>query len=231
MKDIGKVLIIEDNEEVVEAVSLAFQMRWPQVKVLSTDSGEEGLKMLEIECPDVVILDLGLPDISGFEVLKQIRLFSSVPIIILTVRGEERDIVKGLESGADDYIVKPFRQLELVSRVKAVMRRGIVTEGDSEIVCGPLHLDLSARTLYHSEKQINLTRMETIILEQLMRKAGCVVPHASLAETIWGHDYPAVSRNFKVHIRRLRKKIELDPSHPQIILTRSGVGYLLARSS
>ena len=118
-----KVVIIEDNAEVVEAVSMCFELRWPEVTVLSTGEGIRGLELIEAESPDVVILDLGLPDIDGFELLHQIRLFSGVPIIILTVRDQKIDIVRGLESGADDYITKPFDHNEFLARVKTVLRR------------------------------------------------------------------------------------------------------------
>ena len=229
MKDITKVLIIEDNEEIVEAVSVAFQIRWPQVKITSTDRGGEGIELAETESPDLIILDLGLPDISGFDVLKQIRLFSSIPIVILTVRGDEVDVVKGLELGADEYIIKPFRQLEMLSRVKAVLRRQGIAEEETTIVSGSLRLNVTAHSLHHGETQINLTGTETALLEQLMRNAGNTVTHAGLAEKLWGDDYPDASRSLKVYIRRLRQKIEADPAHPEIILTRSGVGYLLQK--
>ncbi len=231
MNGITKVLIIEDNDEVVDAVSMALQIRWPRVVTISTGKGEEGIELVNKVQPDVVILDLGLPDISGFEVLKSIRIFSTVPVIILTVREEEADIVKGLELGADEYIVKPFRQLELLSRLKALTRRQYVVEEDSPIVCGLLCLDSSNRTVEYGGKQVSLTRTESIILLQLVRNAGKVVTHASLAEGLWGNDYPDASASLKVHIRRLRKKIEPDPSHPRLILTKPGLGYLFARQA
>lgn len=229
MRDITKVLIIEDNEEVVEAVSLAFQIRWPEVRVVSTDSGEEGINLVEGEHPDVVIIDLGLPDMGGFEVLKSIRLFSTVPVVILTVRGEEADIVKGLELGADEYIVKPFRQLELLSRVRALIRRQCTVEEAVPIICGLLRLDFLERTVNCGGRQINLTRTESIILLQLMRNAGRVVTHTRFAEELWGNNYPDAATGLKVYIRRLRKKIELDPCHPRLILTKHGLGYLFAK--
>ncbi len=228
MVESAKILIIEDNEEIVEAVSLAFQIRWPQVRIASTERGEEGIDLVEKESPDVVILDLGLPDISGFEVLKSVRLFSIVPVVILTVRGEEADIVKGLELGADEYIVKPFRQLELLARVKALIRRASAMEEDSSIVCGPLCLDPTMRTVHYGDRQTSLTRTESIILLQLMRNAGNVVTRANFVEKLWGSDYPDAAASLKVHIRRLREKIEPDPSHPGFIITRAGVGYFLA---
>jgi len=223
-----KVLIIEDDQEIIEAISLAFQIRWPEAKVVSTFLGEKGVELVESEAPDVVILDLGLPDINGFEVLHQIRLFSNVPTIILTVRSDEADIVKGLEWGADDYIIKPFRQLEFLARVKALIRRQNPWE-EEKLVCGPLRLDAISGQLHYDGREIALTVTENHILTHLMKNAGRVVPHSSLAEAVWGDDYPGAADSLKVHIRRLREKIEADPSHPQLILTKTGVGYYLAK--
>lgn len=223
-----KILLIEDDKEIIDAISLAFQIRWPEAKVVSTRLGEKGVELVESEAPDIVILDLGLPDTSGFEVLRQIRLFSHVPTIILTVRQDEADIVKGLEWGADDYITKPFRQLEFLARVKALIRRQSPEEEES-LVCGPLRLDVTSGQLYYDRKEIVLTVTESHILGHLMKNAGRVVTHSSLAEAVWGDDYPGAADSLKVHIRRLREKIEADPSHPQLILTRTGVGYFLAK--
>ena len=224
-----KVLVIEDDQAIVEAISLVFQLSWSETKLVSTHLGERGIELAESENPDVVILDLGLPDISGFEVLKQIRLFSTVPILILTVRSDEADIVKGLEWGADDYVVKPFRQLELLSRIKVVTRRREPSVGEAYLVCGQLRFDPSTWQLFYGEKEINLTRTEGSILNHLIKNAGRVVTHSGLAEAVWGVDYPDAADSLRVHIRRLRTKLEADPGHPQIILTKAGVGYLLAK--
>ena len=224
-----KVLIIEDDKEIVEAISLAFEIRWPESNVVSTHLGERGIEMVENEAPDIVILDLGLPDISGFEVLKQVRLFSSVPMIILTVRAEEADIVKGLEWGADDYIVKPFKQMELLARVKTQMRKQTLVGEETIIVCGELRFDHYTRQLLYDNKEINLTATESLILSHLMRNAGHIVTHSSLGEEVWGEYYPGATDSLKVHIRRLREKIETDPSHPQLILTKPGIGYFMAK--
>jgi two-component system KDP operon response regulator KdpE len=223
-----KVLIVEDDKEIVDAITLAFQIRWPEAKVVSTRLGRKGIELVETENPDIVILDLGLPDISGFEVLSQIRLFSHVPIIILTVRSDEADVVKGLEWGADDYILKPFRQLELLARVKAMIRRQSTTD-EEELVSGSLHLDATSGQLRSDGKEIALTITESRILAHLMRNAGHVVTHSSLAEAVWGNDYPGAADSLKVHIRRLREKIEQSPSQPKFILTKAGVGYYLAK--
>lgn len=224
-----KVLVIEDDKDIVEAISLAFQIRWPEAKLVSTHLGEKGIELVETESPDIVILDLGLPDISGFEVLKRIRLFSSIPIIILTVRSEEADIVKGLEWGADDYIVKPFRQLELLSRVQVQLRKQGTVGEEKPLMCGRLRFDPATRQLHYGEKEVNLTATESQIIYQLMKNAGRVVSHADVAEGVWGGDYPGAVDSLKVHIRRLREKLESDPSHPQLIVTKTGVGYSLTR--
>jgi len=224
-----KVLIIEADREIVEVISLAFEIRWPDAKLVSTHLGEKGLEMVESENPDVVILDLGLPDVSGFDVLKELRAFSNVPILILTVRSEEADIVKGLEWGADDYMIKPFRQLELLSRIRALTRRGGSLDRETPLACGELRFDPSARQLFYGQREISLTRTEGTILHQLMRNAGQVVTYSALAEAIWGEDYPGGTDSIRVYIRRLREKIEADPEQPQIILTKTSLGYLLPK--
>ncbi|MBI3931308.1 MAG: response regulator transcription factor [Chloroflexi bacterium] len=224
-----KVLIIEDDREIVEVVSLAFKIRWPEVKLVSTHLGERGVELVESENPDVIILDLGLVDISGFEVLQQIRLFSAIPILILTVRSDEADIVKGLEWGADDYMVKPFRQLELLSRIRALTRRASPAAKETLLVCGQLRFDPSTRQLFYGDREIGLTRSEASILQHLMRNAGQVVTYSSLAEAVWGEDYPDATESLRVYIRRLREKLETEPGRPQIILTKTGVGYSLVK--
>ena len=223
-----KFLIIEDDPGVVETVSIALQMRWPEAKIVSTHLGERGIDLVESEAPDIVILDLGLPDMNGFEVLKQVRLFSNVPIIILTVRGDEADVVKGLEWGADDYIVKPFRQMELIARV-GVHLRGRALSDELPLTCGPLRFESSTRQLFRGDKEIYLTATESIIMRHLMKNAGRVVTHSSLAEEVWGRDYPGAADSIKVYIRRLREKIEEDPSSPKLILTKPGIGYRLVK--
>ena len=224
-----KVLIIEDDRDIVEAISLAFQIRWPEAHVISTHLGERGVELVEKESPDIVILDLGLPDISGYEVLKQIRLFSSIPVIILTARAEESDIVKGLELGADDYIVKPFKQLELLSRVQVQLRKQDVMGEEKPLVCGQLRFDPIARKFRCGRKEVNLTATESQILFKLMKNAGRVVSHKDVAEDVWGVDDPSAIESLSVHMRRLREKIEKDPSHPRLIVTKAGAGYSLIK--
>ncbi|MBM2824428.1 MAG: two component transcriptional regulator, winged helix family [Dehalococcoidales bacterium] len=224
-----KILIIEDEPEIVEVLTVAFEIRWPDVKSVYTHMGEKGVALVESENPDIVILDLGLPDISGFDVLKQIRTFSDVPIIILTVRGEESDVVKGLEWGADDYMTKPFRQLELMSRVQALTRRTGSSIKEQPLTYGRLSFDPATRQLLYGQIKIIITQTEASILGCLIKKAGQIAAYSELAETVWGSDYPDSVNSLRVYIRRLRQKIEKDPDNPQVILTRSGVGYFLVK--
>ncbi|MEE8471167.1 MAG: ATP-binding protein, partial [Dehalococcoidia bacterium] len=224
-----KVLIIEDNQDIVDSISLAFQIRWPEARLISTKSGEQGIEMVETEAPDIVILDLGLPDTNGFEVLRQVRLFSSVPIVILTVKAEEDNIVKGLGWGADDYIVKPFKQTELLARLKVQLRRQTLPGDESPIVSGALRLDPSTSQLTYGGRDISLTVIEGRIMQCLMTNAGRVATYTRLAEAVWGDDYPGALDSLRVYIRRLREKLEEDPGKPALILTKPGVGYSLAK--
>ncbi len=224
-----KALIIEDDPEIVESVALAFRILWPDAQLVSTHLGKKGIELAESEAHNIIILDLGLPDISGFEVLKQIRLFSAVPIVILTVKTEEPDIVKGLEWGADDYIAKPCGQLELLARVKARMRDKNHFAEELPLTLGSLSFNPLTRQLLYGKKEINLTAIEAHIIHHLMRMAGRVATYSSLAEDVWGDDYPGSVDSLRVHIRRLREKLEADPSHPQLLLTKAGIGYFLAK--
>ena len=224
-----KILIIEDDRAIVETISLTLQLNWPDATWLSSNLGEEGIELLQSEKPDAVILDLGLPDISGFEVLKRIRSFSDIPVLILTVRSDESDIVRGLEWGADDYVIKPFRRNELLSRIKLInRRRGAIVEG-APLVCGQLQFEPSTGQLFHEGQEIQLTPTEILIISRLMKNVGRVVTHTGLAEAVWGVDYPDAADSLRVHIRRLRTKLEVDPSNPKIVLTRAGLGYILAK--
>ena len=152
------ILLIEDDPGIIEAVSIILDMRWPEAKLITTNFGEQGLELAESENPAMIILDLGLPDISGFEVLKNIRLFSKAPVLILTVRSEETDIVKALEWGADDYVIKPFRQLELLSRLRALLRRSAPGNDGTHFSSGPFRFYPDNRQLLRGDKEINLIR-------------------------------------------------------------------------
>jgi two-component system KDP operon response regulator KdpE len=179
------------------------------------------------ESPDIIILDLGLPDISGFEVLKSIRLFSLVPVLILTVMSDKEDIIKGLELGADGYMIKPFDQLEMLARVKAILRRTSIVVDEAPVVIGSLRFGPSLSKLTYKDKNIDLTRIEGVILYNLMKNAGSVLTYSRLAEIIWGDDYSGCIESLRVHIAHLRGKIEDNPNRSQIICTKAGIGYYL----
>jgi PAS domain S-box-containing protein len=224
-----KVLIIEDDREIIDSISLAFERDWPEAALVSTGMGEEGIEMVETQEPDIVILDLGLPDTDGLEILKAIRLFSAVPVVILTVRGEERDVTRGLDCGANDYITKPFRKLELLSRLKSQLRKHAHSDEEEPIVCGTLRLEPSTYQLSYGKKEISLTVVEGRILEHLMKNAGHVTTCSRLTEAVWGEDYPGAIESLRVYIGYLRAKLELDPKKPRLIRTKAGVGYSLMK--
>lgn len=228
-----KVVIIEDQAEIVEAVSMCFEMRWPDTTVLSTGEGNKGLELIEAELPDVVILDLGLPDIDGFELLRQVRRFFDMPIIILTIRNQKMDIVKGLELGADDYITKPFDHIEFLARVKALLRRTSMPQLKGNIKpfqSGKLRIDFDTREVSLGGEKVTLTPIEYNLLQHLAKNAGHVMPHHTLLEKVWGAEYTNATDYLKVYVQRLRAKLYDNLSAPQLILTERRVGYKLVKS-
>ena len=222
-----KALMIEDDPQIVDSVGWAFKMRWPDMELISTDSGNQGVQLAREQRPDIIILDLGLPDISGFDALKLIRKFSNSPVIVLTARKDEFDIVKGLEAGADDYLVKPFRQMELLSRIKALLRRTTGPGPDTALSAGSLRLSPATGILHVDGREIALTRTEEIIMSKLMQHHDDVVTYESLAEALWNDYYPDCVAALRVYIRQLRQKIEPDVNNPKFILNKHGSGYIL----
>jgi two-component system KDP operon response regulator KdpE len=224
-----KILIIEDDLSIIESITLIMQVSWPDVEIVSTGSGIEGIAIVEKEVIDIVILDIGLPDIQGFDVLKRIRAFSNVSIIVLTVNSSETDIVRALEGRADDYIIKPFRPLELLARLKLVLRKKYYPQGEQYIPIGRFRFDVTSHKLECENQTINLTSTESLILYHLSMNKGNVLSLASLAQKIWGDNYPGAYEAIRVYIRHLRKKIEDNPNEPKLILTKPGIGYLLEK--
>jgi len=219
------VLIIEDSAEIVEAISLCLQIRWPEVTLSIAAEGTRGIEILQSESFDIVILDLNLPDIDGFKVLGRIRSLSDAPIIIVTVRGEEEDQAKGLEMGADDYIVKPFSPRDLVARVNAVLRRAHVakiTVEQPSVVRGKLTLNLATNEVLLGDQIIKLTPSESKLLYVLMKNAEHTLSSKKISPEAWGKEYMNTNL-LRTYIRRLRDKLKDDP--PQIILTERGEGY------
>jgi two-component system KDP operon response regulator KdpE len=226
-----KALIIEDDLDTIESVTQILRMRWPEIRLSSTHLGKRGVKLAGSISPHVIILDLVLPDICGLEVLKQIRTFSSVPIIILSARSDETDVVKGLQWGADDYIVKPCSNLELLARVKARVHTEDSASDEEIFVYGPLYYNAATRRLQYEEKEINLTAIESRIIHYLIRNIGHISTYSKISQAVWGDDSHNAINSLRVHIRRLRKKIETEPGRPELIATKAGVGYFLREST
>ncbi|HFB52205.1 MAG TPA: response regulator transcription factor [Anaerolineae bacterium] len=226
-----KILVIDDELDVTKAVRLTITLQEPNWQVIEANNGEKGLVMVDAEKPDLVLLDLQMPDMSGFDVLKELRLFSDVPVIILTVEDDELAKVHGLELGADDYIVKPFGHLELLARIRSVLRR---TEGTiSRSTTKPyqyagLRIDFQTRQVYRDGKPVSLTATEFRLLEVLAQNAGWVVTPDALLGKVWGHYATESTDYLKVYVHRLRQKIEPDPAHPQFLHTARGEGYWFA---
>ncbi|MCX6003526.1 MAG: response regulator transcription factor [Chloroflexi bacterium] len=220
-----KVLIIEDSPEIVEAVALCLQLRWPDVEISVATEGARGVEILKKSPVDIIILDISLPDSDGFSVLHEVRSFSNVPTIILTIHGKEEEQAEGLEMGADDYIVKPFKPRDLVARVNAVIRRTTSAKTCKEkplIVRGKLTLDLTNNEITIGAKKSKLTPTETRLLYVLMENPEETLSGEKIAYQLWGKEHTD-SDELRTYIRRLRNKLEDNP--PRIILTDYGEGY------
>jgi len=224
-----KILIIDDEPDVTRAVQLTITIQEPEWQVIAAHQGETGLDLVDTEAPDLVLLDLAMPGMHGFEVLEQIRLFSDVPVIILTVQDDELDKVRGLELGADDYMVKPFGHLELLARIRSVLRRVEGSPGPVErpFINGQLRLDFNRRRVTIGAEEIRLTSTEFRLLEVLARHAGRVMSSEVLLSRVWGRDASDDVDYLKAFIYRLRRKIEPDPARPRYLHTERGVGYWL----
>jgi len=227
-----KVLVVEDDPGIIEVVSLCFQLRWSGTTVITAADGRKGIDLVETETPDVVILDIGLPDIDGYQVLKEIRRFSDVPVIMLTVRGEDTDVAKGLELGADDYITKPFSHIELIARVQAVLRRSqglAITDEERPFTSGKLTVDFARNEVTLQGKPVKLTSTERKLLYHLIRNEGRILSHETLLSKVWGDNYNDARDLLRVHIQHLRQKLGDNSESPNIIVTEHGIGYKFVR--
>ena len=227
-----KVVVVDDAPDVVEVVSLCFQLRWSGAEVLSAGDGASGLAAIERESPDIVILDINLPDMDGFQVIRELRRFSQVPVIMLTVKGEDVDIARGLELGADDYMVKPFSHIELIARVDAVLRRARgapVTSEERPYVAGKLSVDFASNEVRLDGKPVRLTSTETKLLRHLIRNEGRLLTHENLLTRVWGEGYEDTRDLLRVHIQHLRQKLGDSMNSPAIIVTEHGMGYKFVR--
>ena len=223
-----RILVVDDEPDVVESVRLGFTLQWREVDVLGASDGETAIDAVEQERPDIVLLDIGLPGLDGFEVLRRIREFSDVPVVMLTARDDAMDKVKGLELGADDYVTKPFNHLELMARVKAVLRRHDMPAPASRAPSfrsGDLEMDFARQEVRLHGERLELTPTEYNLLYHLVRNAGHVMTHATLLAKVWGREYVDEVDYVRVYIRRLRDKLGDDPDEPRFIRTERGLGY------
>lgn len=221
-----KILVVDDEKLIVKGIR--FSLEQEGMEVDCAYDGEEALELAKAGAYDIILLDVMLPKMNGFEVCQQIREFSDVPVIMLTAKGEDMDKILGLEYGADDYITKPFNILEVKARIRAILRRSskvVEKETPKKVSFNGLTLDCESRRVYVDDKEVNLTAKEFDVLELLVFNPNKVYSRESLLNTIWGYDYPGDVRTVDVHIRRLREKIESNPSEPKYIHTKWGVGY------
>jgi len=228
-----KVLVIDDDPDVAQVISLCFEMRWPQTTVVSAVDGNEGISLVETESPDVIILDIGLPEMNGFEVCREIRRFSDVPILMLTVRDADTDVSRGLETGADDYISKPFSHIELLSRVQAVLRRTQklpLSKNEGAFTSGNLRIDYDSREVRMNGDVVKLTPTEYGLLYHLSRNADRVLTYQALLSKIWNDEYQYETNLLKLHIHNLRRKLGDNPQNPALIINERGVGYRFVRA-
>ena len=224
--DIGaRILVIDDEPQIRRLLKVSLTAHGYDVDECKT--GQEGINRAAIFKPDLILLDLGLPDIDGKVVVVAIREWSKVPILILTARDQENEKIEALDAGADDYITKPFSMGELLARLRVALRHAITVDNAPLIICGELVIDLVGRHVMRGDKQIKLTPTEYELLKILAQNIGKVLTHKYLLKAVWGNEYNEDTHYIRVYIGQLRRKVEVDPAQPQYIITESGVGYRL----
>ena len=220
-----KILVVDDEELLVKGIR--FNLQNDGYDVITGCNGQEAIDATKNENPDLIVLDVMMPEKDGLTACTEIRQFSDVPIILLTAKAEDMDKLMGFEHGADDYLTKPFNILELKARIRALLRRAASkNENNSNILTiGSISLDLDARNAYNSGKHVELTAKEFDLIEFLMKNPNRVYSREALLDTVWANEYRSDIRTLDVHIRRLREKLEENPADPQFIMTKWGVGY------
>lgn len=222
-----RVLIVDDEKLIVKGIR--YSLEQDSMEVDAAYDGEEAMALIRENPYDMILLDVMFPKYDGFEVCRYVREFSDVPIIMLTAKGDDMDKILGLEYGADDYITKPFNILEVKARIKAIMRRTRKKDGDGRdnknIVKGDMKIDCESRRVTIGEREVNLTAKEFDLLELLAMNPNKVYSRENLLNIVWGYEYPGDARTVDVHIRRLREKVETNPSDPKYVYTKWGVGY------
>lgn len=220
-----KVLIIDDELQIRRLLQITLEAN--DYHVIEAENGKSGLLSSAMEHPDIILLDLGLPDMDGLLVLEQLRVWSTIPILILTVQDDEKTMIKALDSGADDYITKPFNTGELLARVRVAIRHSLKFDESPVFVNGHLSVDLTSRIVKARGEVIKLTVIEYNLLSLLIRNAGKVLTHSFIIKALWGNPYADNSQTLRVHVAQLRRKIEANPSIPQMLITEPGIGYRL----
>ena len=220
-----RVLVVDDERAIRRYLHAALNAQG--IDVIEASSGEEALRLVAVNRPDVIILDLGLPDLDGVEVTRRLREWTEIPIVILSVREQESDKITALDAGADDYLTKPFGTGELMARIRAALRRSTHPENEPVIEVNQLKIDLARRLVTVANEEISLTPIEYEILRLLAQNSGKVLTHRQLLQKVWGHAYEEELHLLRVNISNLRRKIEPDPSRPYYIQTEAGVGYRL----
>jgi two-component system KDP operon response regulator KdpE len=225
MNNAARILIIEDELQIRKLLKVSLNAHGYDLEEAA--NGKDGVTRAATFKPDLLIIDLGLPDIDGKEVVKQIREWSETPIIILTARDQEQEKIEALDSGADDYITKPFGVGELLARMRVCLRRAATVEQQPVLVCGGLVVDLQQRRVTVEGDEVKLTPTEYEIIKMMMQHAGKVITHKQLLKAVWGNAYQQDTHYIRVYIGQLRRKIEQNPTQPRYIITESGVGYRL----
>ncbi|HHY99176.1 MAG TPA: response regulator [Firmicutes bacterium] len=221
----AKILVVDDEAQIRRLLNVALTAHGYQVE--EANCGQDAIARAATAHPDLVVLDLGLPDMEGLEVIKRVREWSQIPILILSVRGREEDKINALDAGADDYITKPFGMGELLARIRVAMRHVAKPEDEPIISVGDLTIDLSKRLVTMKGQEVKLTPIEYDILKTLASYAGRVITHRQLLRLVWGPEYEMETHYLRVYIGQLRRKIEPDPARPKYIVTEPGVGYRL----
>ncbi|MDR3561104.1 MAG: response regulator [Negativicutes bacterium] len=226
MADKGQhILIIDDEPQIRKLLKVSLEAHGYQT--YETATGQDGINLAAMHRPDLVIVDLGLPDMEGREVVVRIREWSQMPIIVLTVRDQEQGKIETLDAGADDYLTKPFSVGELMARMRVALRRAVTAENEPVVTCGDLVIDLLRRSVTVRKQEVKLTPTEYEILKILARYPGRVITHNQLLKSVWGNSCSDDTHYIRIYIGQLRRKIEADPAQPRYIITESGVGYRL----
>ncbi|MEN6497638.1 MAG: response regulator [Thermoguttaceae bacterium] len=221
-----RILMIEDEQEIRRFLRVSLAAHG--YRLVESSGGNDGVLQAASQPPDLIILDLGLPDIDGMEVIREVRQWSKVPIIILSARGQEHEKVSALDAGADDYLTKPFSVGELLARIRVAMRHATQPQGEPVFVLDGLKVDLARRQVLLADQEVHLTPIEYRLLTTLIKYAGKVITHRQLLKEVWGPDSVFETQYLRVYMAQLRRKIEADPARPRFLLTEPGVGYRLA---